>query len=185
MGMVADALRVLDPGSNDWREATGYGDDFETAWNTSPNGSFLAYLTRRVGLSWERVSSVALDALDAQMLRIDAAKFTGGFKTPEAAFCLAVFLKRCIDGRGDCCGDETDRAVADAYRGSFSFAEVAEAMRQSLVFGDLRCESVCDGFLLRRDGVVIVFVSADASYCSCGRGACEHVSMVAELLGAQ
>lgn len=133
MGLVADAVAVLGGSSNDYRNMLIFGDDFESMWQKQWCGRFSAWLLRRIGFEWERVSSVVFDALEDERLRIEANKFVGGFRTPEAAHTLVHFLCDLLEGiRGARCGCDTDQAVADVYRQKFPWDEVKPKLLEAM-----------------------------------------------------
>lgn len=140
MGAVADAMALLGCSDHEYREAREFGDDFEAAWNGCRCGTFTAWLLRRIGFSWERVSGVVYDALEDDhrekvMLKSDI----GGFTTPEAAHNLVMFFCRLIDDQWQRCANDASRAVAEAYRDAFAFEKVREALSRAL---EDACESV-------------------------------------------
>jgi hypothetical protein len=129
MSTVSDAVGLLGCGNDEWREAMRY-ETMEEAWAGFDSGCFVAWLLRRVGFSWERVSKPLFDALD-ERLRIEARKYTGGFETPEAAYNLACFVKRAVDGESPR-SSAGDQAIADVFRAEFAFDEVRQCLLDTL-----------------------------------------------------
>lgn len=134
MSAASDILALLGAGKYECLSASRY-DTPESFWHNHRSGCTLVWLACRIGVSFDRVSKLLYSALDAGdplgAMRNEAYKYTGGFTTPEAAYALACFLHRVLDGEAPMCSDG-DAAVADALRDEVSWDEVRALMERAI-----------------------------------------------------